>query len=83
MRNSKSAYLFTYNNIWKLVSISNINAVSIPPSLLNSLCQFTVVYPITIHVLYWHSCAKVATKCLLIFDLLQIGADYSGRAIPT
>ena len=29
MRNSKSAYLFTYNNIWKLVSISIINAVSI------------------------------------------------------
>ena len=33
MRNSKSAYLFTYNNIWKLVFISIINAVSIPPSL--------------------------------------------------
>ena len=30
MRNSKSAYLFTYNNIWKLVYISIINAVSIP-----------------------------------------------------
>ena len=33
MRNSKSTYLFTYNNIWKLVYISIINAVSIPPSL--------------------------------------------------
>ena len=28
MRNSKLAYLFTYNNIWKLVFISIINAVS-------------------------------------------------------
>ena len=26
MRNSKSAYLFTYNNIWKLVYILIINA---------------------------------------------------------
>ena len=33
MRNSKSAYLFTYNNIWKLASISYIYAVSISPSI--------------------------------------------------
>ena len=33
MRNSKSAYLFTYIYIWKLVFISIIHAVSIPPSL--------------------------------------------------
>ena len=33
MRNSKSAYLFTSKYIWKLVFISIINAVSIPPSL--------------------------------------------------
>ena len=33
MRNSKSPYLFIYNNSWKLFYISNINAVSIPPSL--------------------------------------------------
>ena len=33
MRNSCSAYLFTYNKIWKLGFISIINAVSIPPSL--------------------------------------------------
>ena len=36
MRNSKSAYLFTYNNIWKFVYFSNINAVSIP-YLLNTI----------------------------------------------
>ena len=33
MRNLKSAYLFTNNNIWKLVFISIINVVSIPSSL--------------------------------------------------
>ena len=33
MRNSKLAYLFAYYKIWKLVSISDINTVSIPPSL--------------------------------------------------
>ena len=33
MRNSDSAYLFTYNYIWKLFSISIISAVPIPPSL--------------------------------------------------
>ena len=33
MRNSESAHLFTYNYFWKLVSISIISAVFIPPSL--------------------------------------------------
>ena len=33
MRNSESAHLFAYNYFWKLVSISIISAVFIPPSL--------------------------------------------------
>ena len=33
MRNTESAQLFTYNYFWKLVSISIISAVFIPPSL--------------------------------------------------
>ena len=33
MRNSESAHLFTYNYFRKLVSISIISAVFIPPSL--------------------------------------------------
>ena len=36
MRNSKSAYLFTYYNIWKLVSISIINAVLFPITIIQS-----------------------------------------------
>ena len=36
MPNSKSAYFITYNNIWKMVSISNINAVSFPITLIQS-----------------------------------------------
>ena len=33
MRNSESTHLFTHKYFWKLVSISIISAVSIPPSL--------------------------------------------------
>ena len=33
MRYSESAHLFTYDYFWKLVSISIISAVFIPPSL--------------------------------------------------
>ena len=43
MRNSESAYLFTYSNIWKLASIFIISAVSILLSLLYKPDKYTCI----------------------------------------